>query len=153
MTNIGYWLPLENPERKLYYILAYPSRAAREASWKDFMADPDWNGGFYDNNPRHYIYAAAGNFGTESPTRIQEMAPTLAAANALYEKRLADAAKGDAKFTWFGFTKSALKPCPYSVTMVKPGRCRPRARGLIPVPVPEPEACPARAAERCVQWP
>jgi homoserine O-acetyltransferase len=58
--------------------------------------DPDWNNGFYDKNPRHYIYAAAGNFGTESPTRIQEMAPTLAAANALYERRLADAAKGDA---------------------------------------------------------
>ena len=33
---------------------------------------------------------------TESPTRIQEMAPTLAAANALYERRLAEAAKGDA---------------------------------------------------------
>src|SRR5262249_10348784 len=42
------------------------------------------------------IYAAAGNFGTERPTRIQEMAPTLAAANALYERRLAEAAKGDA---------------------------------------------------------
>jgi homoserine O-acetyltransferase/O-succinyltransferase len=49
-----------------------------------------------NENPRHYIYAAAGNFGTESPTRIQEMAPTLAAANALYERRLAEAAKGDA---------------------------------------------------------
>ncbi|HWD60333.1 MAG TPA: alpha/beta fold hydrolase [Stellaceae bacterium] len=58
--------------------------------------DPDWKGGFYDRKPRHYIYAAAGNFGTESPTRIQEMAPTLAAASALYEKRLAEAAKGDA---------------------------------------------------------
>jgi len=52
--------------------------------------------GFYETNPRHYIYAAAGNFGTESPTRIQEMAPTLAAANALYERRLAEAVKGDA---------------------------------------------------------
>jgi homoserine O-acetyltransferase len=68
----------------------------RRAQAEAIRNDPDWNGGFYDKNPRHYIYAAAGNFGTESPTRIQEMAPTLAAANALYEKRLADAAKGDA---------------------------------------------------------
>jgi len=67
-------------------------RAAAEA----IRHDPDWNGGFYDKNPTHYIYSAAGNFGTESPTRIQEMAPSLAAADALYEKRLADAAKGDA---------------------------------------------------------
>ena len=30
MTNVGYWMPLENPERKLYYILSYPNRAARD---------------------------------------------------------------------------------------------------------------------------
>jgi homoserine O-acetyltransferase len=67
-------------------------RAAAEA----IRHDPDWQGGFYEKNPTHYIYSAAGNFGTESPTRIQEMAPTLAAADALYEKRLADGARGDA---------------------------------------------------------
>lgn len=42
MTNVGYWVPLENTENKLIYILAYPSREAREQSWKAFMADPDW---------------------------------------------------------------------------------------------------------------
>lgn len=42
MTNIGYWVPIENPENKLVYILSYPSREAREASWKAFSADPEW---------------------------------------------------------------------------------------------------------------
>ncbi|MDB6124591.1 MAG: family containing protein [Pedosphaera sp.] len=42
MSNIGYWTPVENPENKLIYVLAYPSREAREKSWKEFMADPDW---------------------------------------------------------------------------------------------------------------
>ncbi len=42
ITNVGYWLPLENPDRKLYYILSYPSREARETSWKNFQADEDW---------------------------------------------------------------------------------------------------------------
>lgn len=42
MTNLGYWTPRENPESKLVYVLAYPSRDAREKSWKEFMADPDW---------------------------------------------------------------------------------------------------------------
>ncbi len=46
MTNIGYWVPLENAEHKLYYILAYPSRDAREKSWREFMADPDWKAAF-----------------------------------------------------------------------------------------------------------
>src|ERR1039457_1511241 len=42
MGNIGYWLPITNTENKLVYLLAYPSRDAREKSWKEFMADPDW---------------------------------------------------------------------------------------------------------------
>ncbi|MGE3539817.1 MAG: alpha/beta fold hydrolase [Candidatus Tectimicrobiota bacterium] len=69
---------------------------ARRAAAEAIRHDPDWNNGFYTQNPRHYIYSAAGHFTTESPTRIQEMAPTLAATNALYERRLAEAAKRDA---------------------------------------------------------
>ncbi len=49
MTLIGFWLPLENKEQKLYYILAYPSREAREASWKAFMDDPDWKAAFAES--------------------------------------------------------------------------------------------------------
>lgn len=42
MTNIGYWVPVNNTNNTLIYILAYPSREAREVSWKAFQADPDW---------------------------------------------------------------------------------------------------------------
>ncbi|GEO08808.1 NIPSNAP family protein [Segetibacter aerophilus] len=42
MTNVGYWIPTENPENKLVYVLSYPSREAREASWKAFGSDPEW---------------------------------------------------------------------------------------------------------------
>ena len=42
IENIGYWVPLENSENKLIYVLRYPSREAREKSWKEFFADPDW---------------------------------------------------------------------------------------------------------------
>jgi len=42
MVNIGYWLPMTNTENKLVYLLAYPNRDAREKSWKEFGADPDW---------------------------------------------------------------------------------------------------------------
>lgn len=42
ITNVGYWVPLENPERKLIYFLAYPSREDREKSFKAFLADPEW---------------------------------------------------------------------------------------------------------------
>ena len=44
MELIGYWTPADAPESEntLVYILAYPSREAREASWKAFQNDPDW---------------------------------------------------------------------------------------------------------------
>lgn len=44
MTLVGYWTPVDEPEAKntLVYILAYPSREAREKSWAAFRNDPDW---------------------------------------------------------------------------------------------------------------
>jgi hypothetical protein len=42
MTNIGYWVPLDNTNNTLIYLLAYPNREAREASWKAFSTDPEW---------------------------------------------------------------------------------------------------------------
>jgi hypothetical protein len=42
MTNVGYWIPTNNTENALYYILAYPSQAARDSSWKHFSSDPEW---------------------------------------------------------------------------------------------------------------
>lgn len=42
MENIGYWIPAEGNEQVLYYVLGYPDKAAREASWKAFISDPEW---------------------------------------------------------------------------------------------------------------
>jgi hypothetical protein len=44
MELIGYWTPMDGEKSKntLVYILAYPSREAREASWKAFNADSEW---------------------------------------------------------------------------------------------------------------
>ncbi len=42
MTNVGYWTPLDNTDEKLYFVLSYPDRAAREASWEAFGADTTW---------------------------------------------------------------------------------------------------------------
>lgn len=42
MTNVGYWVPAENPENLLIYLMAYPNKEARDASWKAFMDDPEW---------------------------------------------------------------------------------------------------------------
>jgi hypothetical protein len=44
MTLIGFWSPIDpkQADEKMVYILAYPSKAAADKSWKDFQNDPDW---------------------------------------------------------------------------------------------------------------
>src|SRR5512144_289865 len=42
MTNIGYWVPQDNKENVLIYVLAFPSREARDKSFAEFVADPEW---------------------------------------------------------------------------------------------------------------
>jgi hypothetical protein len=42
MTNVGYWVPMDNPDNKLIYILSYPDKEARAKAWKDFGSDPEW---------------------------------------------------------------------------------------------------------------
>ena len=49
IANIGYWESLDRdgkPESTLIYLLSYPSREARDKSWKGFMADPDWKAAY-----------------------------------------------------------------------------------------------------------
>lgn len=42
MTNIGYWVPVDEKDQRLIYIVAFPSAEAREKAWKAFSADPEW---------------------------------------------------------------------------------------------------------------
>src|SRR5882724_1624461 len=42
MQNIGYWMPIDNPDNKLIYMIAHASREAAAKSWKEFGADPEW---------------------------------------------------------------------------------------------------------------
>ena len=74
----------------------------RHAAAELIRHDPAWNNGDYDKSPTLYMYAGAGTDLTESPVRIQEEAPTMEAAKALYDKRLATSMKsGDANNTLY----------------------------------------------------
>jgi hypothetical protein len=44
MTNIGYWVPSDEPRSKdtLIYLLAHDTREAAKKSWTGFRSDPDW---------------------------------------------------------------------------------------------------------------
>jgi len=42
MTNIAYWVPVDNKENVLIYLMGYPSRESRDQSFDNFRKDPDW---------------------------------------------------------------------------------------------------------------
>ncbi len=42
MTQLAYWVPVENKDNVLVYLLGYPDKAARETAWQAFRNDPDW---------------------------------------------------------------------------------------------------------------
>ncbi len=42
ITNVGYWVPVQNDEEKLYYIVSHKDMASRAESFKNFANDPDW---------------------------------------------------------------------------------------------------------------
>jgi homoserine O-acetyltransferase len=74
----------------------------RHGTAESIRHDPAWNNGNYDKGPTLYRYSSAGNDLTDSPVRIQEEAPTMEAAKALYDKRLAAMMKnGDANNTLY----------------------------------------------------
>ena len=44
MESVGYWVPTDEPKsaNTLIYVIRHASRAAAAASWKAFLADPEW---------------------------------------------------------------------------------------------------------------
>jgi NIPSNAP len=44
MTIVGFWSPdnAADAQKKLIYILAFPSKEAKDKAWKNFQADADW---------------------------------------------------------------------------------------------------------------
>jgi hypothetical protein len=45
MEIVGFWGPTDKEkgsENTLVYVLAFPSRAARDKAFRDFGADPEW---------------------------------------------------------------------------------------------------------------
>jgi len=44
ITIIGFWTPTkpDDAQKKLIYLLAFPTEEAAQQSWKAFKADPEW---------------------------------------------------------------------------------------------------------------
>lgn len=59
MRNVGYWVPVENKDNLLIYLLAYPDKESRDASWKAFAEDPEWKKAAADSEADGKLVAKA----------------------------------------------------------------------------------------------
>lgn len=95
MGNLGYWVPQENPDRKLIYILAYPSRTARDASWKAFLADPDWKAAQKASEVKGKLVAKVDSVFLSATDYSPAIKPSVVAGGRAFELRTYTASAGN----------------------------------------------------------
>ncbi|HEX2746514.1 MAG TPA: NIPSNAP family protein [Verrucomicrobiales bacterium] len=117
MTNVGYWVPLENQDRKLYYILSYPSREARDKSWEAFLADEEWKKASAESEKNGKLVSKAESTFLYTTDFSPAVKPEKHGATTVYELRTYTASAGNLpkllerfrKFTVELFTKHGMK--------------------------------------------
>lgn len=87
ITSIGYWTPLENPDRKLVFVLAYPSREEREKSWKAFTADPAWVKAKAASEVGGTLVSKAEELYMQATDYSPEVTPSIGAGKRVFELR------------------------------------------------------------------
>ena len=121
IVNVGYWMPLDNPDHKLIYLLASPSREAREASWKAFMADPDWQAAYKASEKNGRLVTKVESLFLNATDYSPAIKPAVSAAPRAFELRIYTASAGnlgalDARFrdhTVKLFTKHGMEHIGY----------------------------------------
>jgi hypothetical protein len=87
ITNLGYWMPIENPDSKLVYVLSYPSREARETSWKDFAADEAWKKAKADSEVNGKLVAKVEVLFLTATDYSPEIKPSMGKDERVFEMR------------------------------------------------------------------
>jgi hypothetical protein len=94
MTNIGYWVPLENPDQKLIYILAFPSRAAAHDSWRAFGSDRKWQAAQRDSEANGKLVTKAESVFLETTDYSPAIKPMASGDSRVFELRTYKASPG-----------------------------------------------------------
>ncbi len=94
----------------------------RRISIEAIRNDPEWNNGNYETNPSRYVFTAPSSaLFTRSVVRLQEQAPTREEADALYERLVDNARKGDANDRLYQLESSMdYDPTPYADSIQAP---------------------------------
>jgi hypothetical protein len=94
MVNIGYWMPTDNPDNKLVYLLAFPSREAAKQSWKEFGADPEWQKVAKESEANGKLVSKVESVFLDATDYSPEIKPSKAGETRLFELRTYTATPG-----------------------------------------------------------
>ncbi len=95
IENIGYWVPIENLENKLIYVLRYPNREAREKSWKEFFADADWKAAAKASEANGKLVNKVETYFMQATDYSPAIQPSKPAAPRVFELREYTASEGN----------------------------------------------------------
>jgi L-rhamnose mutarotase len=97
MTNIGYWVPVENKQNKLYYVIAHKDKEARAASFKAFGADPDWQKAYKESEKDGPLTTKGGieSVLLTATDFSPPVAPSVGKGERVFELRIYTATKGN----------------------------------------------------------
>jgi len=109
MVNIGYWVPMTNTENRLVYLLAYPNREAREKSWKEFMADPDWQAAYKASEKDGKLVTKAESIFLAATDFSPAIKPSAATEPRVFELRTYTASPGNLENLLARFRDYTLK--------------------------------------------
>ena len=76
MTNVGYWVPIDNKENKLVYLLSYPNMEARAKAWKGFTGDEAWKTVQKQTEAKGKIVSKVTTLFLKSPDYSPEVKPS-----------------------------------------------------------------------------
>jgi hypothetical protein len=93
-TNVGYWVPLENPDNKLIYIISSPSKEAHLAAWRAFGADPEWKKVAAETEANGNLVTKVDSIYLVATDFSAEAAPSKADAPRTFELRTYTATEG-----------------------------------------------------------
>jgi len=94
MTNVGYWMPIDNKDNKLVYMLSFPSREARDRSFAAFGADPDWRKALQESQANGSLTAKAPESTLLNPTDYSPPVHPAVTGNRVFELRTYTATPG-----------------------------------------------------------
>lgn len=95
MTNIGYWVPVENSDNVLIYVLAFANREARDASFKAFGADPEWQKAAKESEANGKLVTKVDQLFLTATDFSPEVKPSTGAPDRVFELRTYTATPGN----------------------------------------------------------